>query len=73
MSTWRRAAVRNRLSNRSMFFLFKCHVFWQYRAFGIAMMIGHVFDFVMRRRRGWAKQIMIVIFLRKPKEFFLEE
>jgi hypothetical protein len=48
-------------------------VFWQYRAFGIAMMIGHVFDFVMRRRRGWAKQIMIVIFLRKPKEFFLEE
>jgi hypothetical protein len=27
----------------------------QYRAFGIAMMIGHVFDFVMRRR-GWAKQ-----------------
>jgi hypothetical protein len=27
----------------------------QYRAFGIALMIGHVFDFVMRRR-GWAKQ-----------------
>jgi hypothetical protein len=30
----------------------------QYRAFGIAMMIGHVFDFVMRRR-GWAKQNLI--------------
>jgi hypothetical protein len=27
----------------------------QYRAFGIAMMIGHIFHFVMRRR-GWAKQ-----------------
>jgi hypothetical protein len=34
-------------------------VFLQYRAFGIAMMIGHVFDFVMRKRRGWAKQNMI--------------
>jgi hypothetical protein len=46
----------------------------QYRAFGIAMMIGHVFDFVMRRR-GWAKQNtrLILIFPRKPKEFFLEE
>jgi hypothetical protein len=31
------------------------------------MMIGHAFDFVMRRRRGWAKQIMIVIFLQKTK------
>jgi hypothetical protein len=31
----------------------------QYRAFGNTMMIGHVFDFVMRRRRGWAKQSTI--------------
>jgi hypothetical protein len=27
----------------------------QYMAFSIAMMIRHIFDFVMRRR-GWAKQ-----------------
>jgi hypothetical protein len=30
----------------------------QYSAFGIATMIGHVFDFVIRRS-GWAKQNMI--------------
>jgi hypothetical protein len=27
----------------------------QYRAFGVAMMIGHIIDFLIRRR-GWAKQ-----------------
>ncbi len=73
ISTWRRAAVRSRLRERSMFFLLSAMCSCSIRHLALPWWLVTFLILWWEEEVGENKIRLILIFPWKPKEFFLEE